>query len=212
MATTIRNKEVSERLVEWIKDHYSARGKFTQLQKDSELPAQRWKDLYYGRQYASAEMLKFVESMSSREADWIRTGVRPPEKDGYPFLTSPPTKNETETISGRLVWVIKEWTSPRGAQLFSYLSERYNGIVSADDWASVILGKAEPSLEILKIVCQQQPCFAEWIITGAVNNNTVQVDPTNSKSIENWKDKQTKFFNELNLVLSEDLKNGDKEN
>lgn len=210
MATNLHDKEVSERLRDWIKENYTQRGKFTLLQKESGLPAQRWKDLYYGRQYASAEMLSFVESVSVSDAGWIRTGIRPVKKEGYPFLTYPPAGHETQTLAGRLVWVIKEWTSPKGAELFSYLADRYEGIIGADEWAAVILKGMEPSLSMVRVVCEMRPHFTEWVITGGANSNTIQVDPTSHDSIQRWKEKQITLFGDMDAVLSANLKRGNK--
>lgn len=189
MAKTFRDNEVTERLRSWIQDHYSARGKFTKLEADSLIPSQRWKDLFYGRQFASEEMLNFVRTQSTRDFQWIKTGVYLPRSKGYPFLTAPPLPEECSTLSARLVWTIKEWTSPRGAALFSYLSEKADGRISADHWSKVVLGAAAPSPEMIELVCKQKRHFTEWIATGMATSSG-QVDPTSDASIEKWKEAQ----------------------
>lgn len=197
MTATLRDNAITERLRDWIKNHYPQRGKFTRLQEDSQIPAQRWKDLYYGRQYATSEMTEFVKSISTSDALWILSGIRPPKKGGYPFLTSPPADNEKESIAGRLIWVIKEWTSPRGADLFNYLEERFNQEISADQWANVILGKAEPSIHMIELVCMERPHLAAWLVGGSRIFKTTQVDPTDEESINKWKNKNTMLLEYL---------------
>ncbi|WP_287917356.1 hypothetical protein [Comamonas sp.] len=206
MAKTFRDNEVTERLRSWIQDHYSARGKFTKLEADSLIPAQRWKDLYYGRQFASEEMLDFIRTQSSRDFQWIKTGVYLPRDSGYPFLTAPPTPEEHATLSTRLVWAIKEWTSPRGAALFSYLTEKSDGQISADDWASVLLGKNPPSPAMIEMVCTERRHFTEWIVTGTATC-AGQVDPTNDTSIAQWKHAQQQQLTDFTVAWS---KNADE--
>ena len=186
MTKTFRDNEVTERLRSWIQDHYNARGKFTKLEADSLIPAQRWKDLYYGRQFASDEMLQFVRTQNSKDFQWIKTGVLIPKQEGYPFLTAPPLREECQSLATRLVWVIKEWTSPRGDALFSYLSDKANGHISATEWSKAVLGLASPSPEMIELVCQQKRHLIEWITTGSATSSG-QVDPTNATSIEDWK-------------------------
>lgn len=201
MAKTFRDNEVTERLRSWIQDHYSARGKFTKLEADSLIPAQRWKDLFYGRQFASEEMLNFIRTQSTRDFQWIQTGVHVPRAEGYPFLTAPPLPDERTTLSARLIWAIKEWTSPRGAALFSYLAEKTEGRITADDWAKVVLGTTAPSPEMIELVCMQKRHLIEWITTGTATSPE-QVDPTSDASIKKWKDAQREAAKALASVLS----------
>lgn len=205
MTATVRDSAITERLISWINDNYPARGKFTKLEADSKIPAQRWKNVFYRRQYANQEMLDFIDGFSEEDAGWIRTGVKLPIEDSYPFLTAPPTQQETQSLAKRLIWVIKEWTSPRGAQLFSYLEDKYHGAISADEWASVILGNKEPSLEMVHLVCKIRPYFTEWILLGSVNSRNPQVDPANKDSVDHWREKQITFFDEINAALSTDV-------
>ncbi|WP_321386371.1 hypothetical protein [Alcaligenes phenolicus] len=211
MTESVKDSSITERLISWINDHYPGRGKFTKLEADSKIPAQRWKNAFYRRQYATQEMLDFIDTLSTTDAGWIRTGVKLPAIDDYPFLTTPPTPQETQTLAGRLIWVIKEWTSPRGSQLFSYLENRSNGAISADEWASVILRNTEPSLEMVRLVCKIQSHFTEWILLGGVNKWNPQVDPANHESVERWKKEQAILFEKIDAALSADLDHGNKE-
>lgn len=210
MAKTFRDNEVTERLRSWIQDHYSARGKFTKLEADSLVPAQRWKDLFYGRQFATKEMLDFVRTQSSRDFQWIKTGIYIPPEKGYPFLTAPPLPEECATLTSRLVWTIKEWTAPRGAALFSYLSEKANGQISADEWSKVVLGIASPSPEMIELVCIQKRHLTEWIATGTATSES-QVDPSDQASISKWQKNREKLVPALAKLMRENL-NGSQEN
>jgi hypothetical protein len=131
-------------------------------------------------------MLAFVETVSASDALWIRTGVRPPEVEGYPFGVAPPTEQERATLASRLNWVIKEWTSPRGASLFQYLESRYHKRFTAEEWASVVLGKTQPVNEMIELVCKERRYFAEWVVTGSAGAEGNQVDPCDQKSIDAW--------------------------
>lgn len=197
MTATVRDNAISERLRDWIKNHYPQRGKFTQLQKDSQIPAQRWKDLYYGRQYATAEMTEFLKSISTSDAIWVLSGVYPPKQESYPFLTAPPTDHESENLTMRLIWVIKEWTSPRGADLFNYLGEKFDQRISPQQWADVILGKSEPTVEMVELVCRERAHLAVWIVGGSTCCATNQVDPTNEESIKSWQEDSLSLLENL---------------
>lgn len=187
MTKTVRDNAVTERLRTWVDENYDGWGRFTRLEQDSQIRAQRWRDLCSGRQYAAADMLAFVQTVSTQDAMWVNTGIQPPRDEGYPFLAEPPSNEEKATLAGRFNWVVKEWTSPRGASLFQYLEARYHGQVSAEDWASVVLGKSPPTAEMLELVCKERRHFTEWIITGQVHANERQVDPSDQHSIETWK-------------------------
>lgn len=191
MTRTLRDNQVTERLRDWIEDSYGQRGKFTTLETASGIPAQRWKNVYYKRQFVTNEMLEFVLKNSTDAHQWVTTGVETPKPVGYPFCAKPPTSDEQKTLPGRLIWTIKEWASPRGADLFNYLESRSNGKVNNEQWASMVLGTTMPTIEMLEVVCSHRPHFTEWIVNGG---NMCTLDPANNESVEKWKQrKQEKF-------------------
>lgn len=187
MTKTVRDNAVTERLRTWVDENYSGWGRFARLEKDSKIRAYRWRDLCAERQFAAPDMLAFVQTISTEDAVWVNTGVQPPRDEGYPFLVEPPTDEEKATLAGRFNWVIKEWTSPRGAALFQYLETRYQKQVTADDWMRVVLGQRPPTAEMLELVCKERRHFTEWIITGQVRDDARQVDPSDQQSIDEWK-------------------------
>ena len=185
MTRTRNDAEQTERLREWIDMEYKGRGMFSKMEADSQIPAQRWKNVYYKRQHATEEMVNFVQTISTKDHQWITTGIRPPAADeSYPFLYSPPTPDECKTVSSRLVWVIKEFAAPKGKDLFNYLEERYTG-TTADAWASLILNKAEASPTMIECICKERRHFAEWVATG--NAFSTQVNPADDASVNAWK-------------------------
>lgn len=193
MTRTKRDDEITERLRSWIEEEYGNRGRFSLLERESDIPAQRWKNVFYQRQFATSEMLEFVHKKSTNSHQWITTGIRLPKKDGYPF-DSPPTADERSTLTNRLVWAVKEFASPRGAALFTYLEDRWHNTVSADEWAAVILGKAPATALMIEQICKERPHLAAWIATGTW---TQQVDPTDEASVEQWKQSQRASFDAL---------------
>lgn len=185
MVRTRTDAEQTQRLREWLDQNYSGRGMFSSMEADSQIPAQRWKNVYYRRQHATEEMVNFVHSISTKDHLWITTGIRPPKaNDSYPFLHSPPTPDECKTVASRLVWVIKEFAAPKGKNLFTYLEDRYDG-TTADEWAGVILSKAEPTLAMIENICKERRHFASWVVTGDAYGP--QVNPADEASIEEWK-------------------------
>ena len=185
MVRTRSDAEQTQRLREWIEQRYSGRGMFSAMEADSQIPAQRWKNVYYRRQHATEEMINFVHSISTKDHLWVTTGVRPPEaNDSYPFLYSPPTPDECKTVTSRLVWVIKEFAAPKGKSLFTYLEDRYNE-TTADEWASVILGKTEATLTMIEHICKDRWYFACWVATGHAFDP--QVNPADEASVQEWK-------------------------
>jgi hypothetical protein len=185
MVRTRSDAEQTQRLRDWIDLNYEGRGRFSAMQADSQIPAQRWKDVYYKRQHATKEMMNFVNSISAKDHQWVTTGVRTPEADdSYPFLYSPPTAEECQTITSRLVWVIKEFAAPKGKNLFTYLEDRYTH-TTADAWAKVILSKAEATPAMIECICKERRHFTEWVITG--DTYGPQVNPADEKSVQAWK-------------------------
>lgn len=204
MAKPRIDADKTQRLLQWLDDRYSGRGMFSAMEADSKIPAQRWKNVYYRRQNATEEMLDFVQSVSTNDRLWIVTGVRPPKKgSGYPFLSDPPTVDEQSTLGGRLIWVIKEWASPRGADLFRYLESQSQSTVAADEWAAAFLGRAKVTSEMIEVVCSQRPHFAAWVI--GISANALQVDPTDGESIERWEQASGEAFKQLLEQVNQDL-------
>lgn len=185
MTRSRSDAEQTQRLRDWIDQNYSGRGMFSAMEADSTIRAQRWKDVYYKRQHATQEMLSFVHHVSTKDHLWVTSGVRPPEDDGsYPFMHSPPTPEECRTVTSRLVWVIKEFAAPKGKDLFTYLESRYRGTPTADEWASVILGKKEATNTMIENICKERRHFASWVATGDAVEQ--QVSPADEASIEQW--------------------------
>ena len=183
MAKSIQEREATERLIEWIDEHYSARGRFSTLEGVSAIPAQRWKNVYYRRQAATQEMLDFVQKISTDSYEYIVTGVKRPIADGYPFLTAPPAKEEQASLAGRLKWAIREWASSVGPDLFAYLERKSDREISAADWAGIYVENFGPSAAMVSVVCKARPHFATWIVCG---RDFPQVDPSDSASVAEW--------------------------
>jgi hypothetical protein len=187
MAMHPHHKELSERLRELVEKEYPQRGRFTELEKVSGISSNRWKNFYYRKQEATQEMTQFWCNSYPIESDWLLSGVKAPEQKDFPFGARIPTRHEGQTIADRLNWVISEWASPKGEQLFNYLEQRSKGKILAAEWAQLILKAAAPTVEMITVVCQARPHFAEWIINGHVQH-LPQVDPTNQESVKRWKD------------------------
>jgi len=183
MTNSKQDREVTERLVGWIEEAFDHRGRFSTLESLSAIPAQRWKNVFYGRQGATPEMLSFVQATSTDAYEYVVTGTKRPPPEGYPFATSPPAKEEKATLASRLKWTIKEWASPIGADLFAYLERKSNGEVSADAWAGIYLANAEPTASMISVVCKVRPHFAAWITCGL---EAPQVDPGDVASVGRW--------------------------
>jgi hypothetical protein len=212
MVRTRIDAEQTQRLREWIDMNYSGRGMFATLEADSQLPAQRWKNVYYKRQYATEEMISFVHSISTKDYQWVTTGVRTPEADGsYPFLYSPPTPDECKTVTSRLVWVIKEFAAPKGKTLFTYLEDRYQE-TTADAWAGIILSKEEATPKMIEYICKERRHFAEWVVTGDAHGP--QVNPADSASVDEWKKRMSEKYPFLSVDKAslKQLVHGNQEN
>ena len=200
MAKTLRDNQVTERLRDWIEESYGHRGKFTTLEAASGIPAQRWKNVYYKRQFVTNEMLEFVHKNSTDSYQWITTGVETPKPNGYPFGTKPPTNDEQQTLAGRLIWTIKEWASPRGADLFKYLESRSERKVNTEQWAAMVLGTTAPTLEMLEVVCSHRPHLTEWIVNGG---GMCTLDPANNESVKKWQQLQQAKFDAIASTFQE---------
>jgi hypothetical protein len=189
MTLSTKDAEVSERLRQLVGTGFGSRGRFALLERASSIPAGRWKNFYYRKQSASPEMIEFARRQWPESDSWLATGERSPQQAQFPFSAGVPRKLETETVRDRMNWVIREWASPRGENLFEYLAEKSSGSIAPADWAKVVLGVAEPSLEMLTVVCRARPMFANWVLFGYVGS-ALQVDPTSAESVKAWARKQ----------------------
>lgn len=174
-----------DRIRELLDEEFRSRGRFSELEKHSGIPLNRWKNFVYKKQKASAEMIDFVCKRYPEEEEWVLTGKVHPDQQSFPFLAAVPKKWKGQTVGDRLSWVIKEWAAPKGEQLFEYLEEKSDAKIKANEWAQVILGTQEPSMKMIELVATYRPHFFEWIIRGRVSR-TPQVDPTDKNSVDNW--------------------------
>ncbi|MNT76365.1 hypothetical protein D3C72_2153570 [compost metagenome] len=70
--------------------------------------------------------------------------------------------------------------------MFSYLEAKSQGRIAASEWSRVVLRLAEPTLEMVQLVCEFRPRFTEWVVLGRVAYEP-SVDPTDQASVEKWK-------------------------
>ena len=186
MAKTSRDKEMSQRLRGRIERRFPQRGRFRELEEVSAISASRWKNFFYGRTEAAKEMVDFWCNKFPDEYDFLIHGVAEDPESEDSFGTVTVLKDRpSRTIAERLTWVIFEWASPSGEQLFSYLEEKSNGTIPAEDWKQVIINAAPPSAAMVEVVGDYRPHFIEWIIRG-VTTGSGQVDPTDKQSIHEW--------------------------
>lgn len=185
MTRTAKDKEISERARFLIDAQLGERGRFTMLEEMSGINTGQWKNFYYGRQMLNEQMLAFLTKKYPQDSIWLHTGERPPKQTEFPFAAPVPAEKDCQTVGQRLNWVIREWASPRGKDLFNYLSEKSGGHISADDWSKVVLGLAEPTVEMVVVVCTERPYFTEWVIRGG--SGVYQVTPTSQASVAAWK-------------------------
>ncbi|MFM0260907.1 hypothetical protein [Paraburkholderia sediminicola] len=202
-----KDVNVSQRLRELIVERYPARGRFTALGQLSEINANRWKNFYYQKQEAAADMVEFWCKKYPMDERWLTTGIRAPAQDGYPFAAPVPMNWEGQTIGDRLVWVIKEWAAPRAEQLFAYLEEKSAGQISAAEWSRVILRLDEPSLAMVQLVCKARPIFTQWVLLGWASKSG-GVDPTDATSVELYKKRYPGWFEKREV---EQMQNGNQE-
>ncbi len=184
--------ELSDRVRELLKAEFDHAGRFTLLEKRSAISASKWKNFFYGKQFATSEMVDFICNRFPDRASWIRTGNEEATSHDFPFMATPPRKHETDSLSGRLKWVIGEWASGQGETLFYYLEQCSKGSVSAAQWADFFLHDREPTTAMLVTVSRQRPTFVEWVLLGEValfkpDVQLPQVDPTDQASIARWK-------------------------
>jgi len=194
MARTKKEIEVSERLISRIEERFGHRGKFALLEEASGIAATRWKNLFYGKQAATDEQLQFWIKSFPEDEVWLLTGVG--DHSSFPFGTSTESAFDRSTVGQRLHWVIEEFASPRGNALIDYLTGRYGSSISPSSWKALVLRKAEPSAEMIRLICNERPHFAAWVLLGYVP--PVSVDPTDETSVRVWK---TKRLEELSTLL-----------
>jgi hypothetical protein len=185
--------EISERARELLAEHFSARGRFPLLERLSGISSPQWQNFYYGKQRLNDGMLQFLRKHLPHDEIWLLTGKRPPERSDFPFDAPIPNEKDCRTVGQRLNWVIREFASPKGTQLFSYLEQRSEGKIPADAWADVVLGMSEPTVDMVVVVCQARRLFTEWVIHGSAG--VPQVDPTNKESVSDWVQKNEADWN-----------------
>ncbi|NOT14834.1 MAG: hypothetical protein HOP21_04485 [Methylotenera sp.] len=183
------SKEVSSRLRELIDERFQARGRFSSLELASGIGASKWKNFYYGKQEATQALLQFWCQKFPESENWLVNGTWGAEFDRYPFNYPAPitSKSDVLSLADRLIWGINEWVNIQAADLYKYLSRSSNGEITAAEWEKVIHRDAEPTIQMIELVCKFRPYFTEWIITGATGAFP-QADPTDSRSIERWND------------------------
>ena len=177
------------------------------LEKMSGITEARWKNFWYKKQSATPDMVDFVCKKYPDEEMWLRTGHRSPRAGDFPFSAPMYKKRDDESIGDRLNWVIKEWASPRGEQLFSYLEEKSGGAISAREWADVVLGLREPTASMIAVVCKARPMFTQWVMLGYAGQQ--QVDPTDDKSVEAWKEAELRSGDAFLQALAKDWLSND---
>jgi hypothetical protein len=185
MTKKLKDVELGERLRQLIQNRFGDRGRFRLLQEASGVPEWKWKNFFYRRQEAAQDQILFWTKTYPDDEAWLFTGLHPQDRADYPFAAEPPSAREESTIGDRLNWVIEELASPRGEALFSYLAGRYKEGISAEDWKKMVLRKAEPTLQMVALVCSDRPMFAEWVLLG--HTSAINVNPTEKSSVERWK-------------------------
>lgn len=208
-----RDNEVSERARSFVIDQFSVRGRFALLEKLSGISADQWRNFYYAKQRINEQMLAFLVKKYPHDEIWLLTGQRVPEQAKFPFSAPIPKESDCETIGTRLNWVIREWASPKGNALFEYLQQVSSEAgtckkISADDWAQVVLGLAEPTVEMIATVCISRPHFTEWVILGGSGYS--QVDPTSETSVAEWNARKESDWAELEKSFRATKKHGNK--
>lgn len=183
------NSGVSERLRDLVRQRFQSRGRFSVLESVSGISASKWKNFFYKKQEATQELLQYWCENFPDSKDWLLTGLFSNDNEDYPFSAPVPSLKDSKklTLADRLMWVISEWASPNGEQLFEYLSQRSGGSITPNEWAKMIQRTDEPTSKMISVVCMIRPYFTEWIITGR-SSPIPQVDPTDSRSIQSWKE------------------------
>ena len=183
-----RDKALSERLRTLIERKFPSRGRFGELESVSEINANRWKNFYYKKQEATQEMIAFWCKKYPFEANWLLTNTEAPEILNYPFSAPVPKPWEGQSVADRLNWVISEWAGSVGGKLFEYLEMKSQGAIAASDWAKLVLRVANPTVEMIAVVCTNRPHLTEWVVRGHVSI-LPQVDPSDQASITRWEEK-----------------------
>lgn len=177
----VRIAAVSERLRIAIQSKFPTKGRFEALEKVSGINQKRWENFYYRRNNASVDMVNFwLSKYPEDDTEWITTGDAL-EQLPYPFSSTIAKESDRKSIAERLIWVIYEFASPRGEELFNYLEQRYKKSVSAQDWAKLILEKIDPTAEMVRLICNDRPMFTEWVIRGSISR--IQINPADKNSI-----------------------------
>ena len=181
------NKDVSSRLRDLVGEKFQARGRFSALELASGISASKWKSFFYGKQEATQALLQFWCQKFPESENWLLKGAWGAEFDRYPFLYPAPTPNKRDVLklADRLIWVIYELASTQADLLFKYLSQKTRGEITAAEWEKMIHRDAEPTVQMIELVCKFRPHFTEWIITGATGAFP-QADPTDTHSIKRW--------------------------
>lgn len=211
MARSLKDIETSVRARELIEMEFGGRGRFAMLEEASGISVGQWKNFFYERQQLNEKMLNFLIKKYPDHETWLLTGERSPSKDKFPFLTSPPKSSDCTTVGSRLKWVIREYASPRGKDLFDYLekSSKQSGVeIPADDWAQLILSDVEPTTEMITFICQRRPNFTQWVILG--NDYSPQVDPTSESSVTRWKSHAEVTLLKAKVSARKSISNGNK--
>jgi hypothetical protein len=187
MAKTEAEIALSERLRKLLALQLGDRGRFALLERLSGIPIHRWKNFFYGKQSASADMVEFAEAQFPESALWLKTGADAPEQADFPFAAPVPLHlADGGTVAQRLAWVIYEFASPRGEGLFSYLEERSHHQISAKAWETVIMERCAPSLDMILLIADSRPHFFEWICRGRVSYGS-QVNPLDKMSVDAYR-------------------------
>lgn len=199
MSSNQNEDEINNRLRLLAVERFGQRGRFRLLEDASGIAADKWRNFHYKKQRATKEMVLFWCVRFPEDEIWLRTGISPPNQNEFPFNAPVPVKRPDETAADRLSWVISEWASPKGESLFEYLEQKSNHAISAADWAQVILRKAQPTVEMVRVVCECRPMFTEWVVMGQVGRKGGQVDPSDEKSVREWNAHQKKLWSSIAL-------------
>lgn len=213
MTKLSRDIEINERAKSLIDSQLGARGRFTLLEEMSGISVSQWKNFYYGKQLLNEKMFDFLVKKYPHDEVWLLTGQQAPEQEKFPFPAPVPKKSDSETIGARLNWVIREWASPKGNTLFEYLHQASSRgdtckKIPADDWAQVVLGLAEPTVEMIATVCENRPHFTEWVVLGRAGN--LQVNPASEASVTAWSARKQADWVEFEKTFRTTKKHGNK--
>ena len=162
-------EDLSERLRALIHKRFPGRGRFFELEKASGITAGRWKNLFYCKQEATSSMIESWITLYPEDVSFIAGRLH--SESNYPFNAPMPDPVKMTTVLDRLRWVIAEWAGVHADRLFVFLESHSDRKISAGDWSRVILGLAEPTLEMIEVVCRARPMYTQWVILGRVETN-----------------------------------------